>query len=148
MYATRRRTGTLAGTAILVTCLLSTVSACGAEASTPRSPAGPPAVSLQVGTSSLGKALATQATAQHAAAQNASAEKAAAKVCTTDPADRPNCLNPGGTIDPQGGDIDGDGVFEQNEPVGPGYKDPRAYDGGRTSGETQCAWLRSQGIAC
>lgn len=70
------------------------------------------------------------------------------KACTTDPADRLNCRNPGGTIDPNGGDLDGDGVFEEHEPVGPGYKDPRAYDGGKTTGETQCEWLRSQGIAC
>lgn len=148
MYATRRRAGTLAGTAVLVTCLLSTLPACGPQTSTPRSPAGPPAASLRAGTVSLGNALATQATAQHAAARNASTEQAAAKVCTADPADRPNCLNPGGTIDPEGGDIDGDGVYERNEPVGPGYKDPRAYDGGKSSGEKQCEWLRSPGIAC
>ncbi|GGT16154.1 hypothetical protein GCM10010271_18800 [Streptomyces kurssanovii] len=99
---------------------------------------------MQLGTAPLGKALATQATAQNAAAEEAAANKA----CTTDPADRQNCRNPGKTIDPDGGDLDGDGVFEQNEPVGPGYKDPRAYDGGKSSGETQCEWLRSQGIAC
>ncbi len=76
------------------------------------------------------------------------AAQSAGTVCTTDPADRANCRNPSGTIDPDGGDLDGDGVFEDHEPVGPGYKDPRAYDGGKTSGETQCEWLRSQGIAC
>ncbi|MGP3921944.1 hypothetical protein [Streptomyces sp. 8N616] len=69
--------------------------------------------------------------------------------CTTDPADRAACRFPeGAQITPGGGDIDGDGVFEENEPVGPGYKDPRAYDGGKTSGETQCDWLRRQGIPC
>ncbi|MET9423960.1 hypothetical protein ABZY06_25090 [Streptomyces sp. NPDC006540] len=144
MHITRRRTGTLAGTALLATCLLSTLSACGSETSAPRPPTDLPKVSLQVGTAPLGKALATQATAQSAAAE----EAAAKKQCTTDPADRQNCRNPGGTIDPDGGDVDGDGVFEDNEPVGPAYKDPRAYDGGKTSGETQCEWLRSQGIAC
>ncbi|MEU1280618.1 hypothetical protein [Streptomyces sp. NPDC005805] len=69
-------------------------------------------------------------------------------VCTTDPADRPNCRNPGGTIHPDGGDQDGDGVYEEHEPVGPGYRDPRAYDGGKTSGEVQCEYLRTQGIPC
>ena len=53
-----------------------------------------------------------------------------------------------GVPDPDGGDVDGDGVFESHEPIGPGYRDPRAYNGGRTSGETQCAWLRKQGIRC
>ncbi|WP_223734773.1 hypothetical protein [Streptomyces purpurogeneiscleroticus] len=69
--------------------------------------------------------------------------------CTTDPADRAACRLPAGAeITPGGGDVDGDGVFETNEPVGPGYKDPRAYNGGKTSGETQCEYLRQQGIAC
>ncbi|MET8677972.1 hypothetical protein ABZW18_10365 [Streptomyces sp. NPDC004647] len=69
--------------------------------------------------------------------------------CTTDPADRAACRFPkGAQITPNGGDLDGDGVFEKNEPVGPGYKDPRVYDGGKTSGETQCDWLRQQGISC
>ncbi|MFG2332131.1 hypothetical protein ACGFMM_21190 [Streptomyces sp. NPDC048604] len=108
----------------------------------------------------LSESLQAQATTQHAAADKTAREKAAQEkaaqpqedggrgVCTTDPADRPNCRNPGGTIDPNGGDLDGDGVYEKHEPVGPGYRDPRAYDGGKTSGETQCDWLRSQGIAC
>ncbi|QIP86396.1 hypothetical protein GLX30_22865 [Streptomyces sp. Tu 2975] len=144
MHITRRRTGTLAGTALLAACLLPTLSACGSGTPAPRPPADVPKVALQVGAAPLGKALATQATAQNAAAAKAAANQA----CTTDPADRQNCRNPGQTIDPNGGDIDGDGVFEQHEPVGPGYKDPRAYDGGKTSGETQCDWLRSQGIAC
>ncbi|WP_340558407.1 hypothetical protein [Streptomyces sp. GSL17-111] len=70
-------------------------------------------------------------------------------VCTTMPADRPHCtMPPGARITPDGGDLDGDGIFEEHEPFGPGHKDPRAYDGGRSSGETQCAWLRSQGHAC
>lgn len=154
-----RRGGIFVGTVILAAFLLSTLTACGAQSS-----ASEPAtdrlrqVSLQAGTGTLEKALAVQAAAQGAAAEKAAAEHGDLRaatlstgdgdLCTTDPADRQNCRNPGGTIDPNGGDLDGDGVFEPNEPVGPGYKDPRAYDGGRTSGETQCEWLRSQGIAC
>ncbi|MGW7467794.1 hypothetical protein ACWGJT_24765 [Streptomyces xantholiticus] len=161
--ATRRGTGTFAGTALLAASLLSTLTACGSEVHGSQSPADQrPQISLQAGTPALEEALERQATAQDPAAEKAVREKAAAQArksrsapsvaddnaCTTDPADRLNCHNPGGTIDPNGGDLDGDGVFEENEPVGPGYKDPRAYDGGKTSGETQCAWLRSQGIAC
>lgn len=107
-------------------------------------------VSLVAEARAVGESLQRQATAQYAAAQKAAkAEEPAGKgLCTTDPADRANCRNPGGRIDPEGGDLDGDGVFEDHEPVGPGYRDPRAYDGGRTSGETQCDWLRSQGLTC
>lgn len=69
--------------------------------------------------------------------------------CTTSPEDRAACTMPeGAKITPGGGDVDGDGVFEEHEPVGPGYKDPRAYDGGPTSGETQCEWARQQGYGC
>ncbi|MBW1602800.1 hypothetical protein JJV70_11905 [Streptomyces sp. JJ66] len=69
--------------------------------------------------------------------------------CTTAPEDRAACtVPPGARFSPDGGDLDGDGVFEPHEPVGPGYRDPRAYNGGPTSGETQCAWLREQGIDC
>ncbi|MGW0772373.1 hypothetical protein ACWD01_01680 [Streptomyces sp. NPDC002835] len=158
-----RRGGIFTGTAVLAALLLSTLTACGAQSSASEPAADrAPQVALQAGTSSLDTALAVQATAQHAAAENAAAQPRDARpttastststgnegLCTTDPADRQNCRNPGGTIDPDGGDLDGDGVFEAHEPVGPGYKDPRAYDGGRTSGETQCTWLRSQGIAC
>ena len=155
IHATRHRTGTFAGTALLAACLLPALSACGAQAAASQPPPRASHVSLQLGGAPLGTALATQATAQNTAARTAAekiaAEKAATgheNVCTTDPADRPNCRNPSGVIDPGGGDIDGDGVFEDHEPVGPGYKDPRAYDGGKTSGETQCEWLRSKGIAC
>ncbi|MFF8833193.1 hypothetical protein [Streptomyces sp. NPDC015131] len=110
-------------------------------------------MSLTAASTPLSRALGDQASAQGAAAHRAatavSAEDAAGDGrCTTDPADRAACRNPGGTITPDGGDVDGDGVFESHEPVGPGYKDPRAYDGGRTSGETQCDWLRSQGMPC
>ncbi|UYQ62238.1 hypothetical protein [Streptomyces peucetius] len=153
------RSGIFAGTVVLAAFLLSTLTACGAQSSASE-PAGdhPPRISSQAGAASLEKALTVQAAAQNTAAEDSAAESGALRtaalfagnggLCTTDPADRQNCRNPGGTIDPNGGDLDGDGVFEQNEPVGPGYKDPRAYDGGRTSGETQCEWLRSQGIAC
>jgi hypothetical protein len=156
-----RRGGIFTGTAALAALLLSTLTACGAQSSAAEPAADRvPQIALQVGTPSLDTALAAQATAQHAAAEKAAAQPRDARpasastssgdegLCTTDPADRQNCRNPGGTIDPHGGDLDGDGVFEAHEPVGPGYKDPRAYDGGRTSGETQCVWLRSQGIAC
>ncbi|THA25944.1 hypothetical protein E4198_15665 [Streptomyces sp. RKND-216] len=69
--------------------------------------------------------------------------------CTTRPEDRAACTTPeGAEVTPGGGDVDGDGVFEPHEPVGPGYKDPRAYDGGPTSGETQCQWAREQGHGC
>ncbi|MCX2969141.1 MULTISPECIES: hypothetical protein [Streptomyces] len=69
--------------------------------------------------------------------------------CTTAPEDRAACvIPPGAEFSPDGGDVDGDGIFEDHEPVGPGAQDPRAYDGGRTSGETQCAWLRQQGVDC
>ncbi|MEW2632100.1 hypothetical protein AB0903_10670 [Streptomyces sp. NPDC048389] len=154
-----RRGGIFAGTAVVAALLLSTLTACAAEGSA----SGPaadrvPQIALQAGASSLGKALAGQATTQNTAAEEAATERGDPRtatlptdgegLCTTDPADRQNCRNPAGTIDPNGGDLDGDGVFEADEPVGPGYKDPRAYDGGRTSGETQCEWLRSQGIAC
>ncbi|MEU0082644.1 hypothetical protein [Streptomyces sp. NPDC006274] len=160
-----RRGGIFTGTAVLAALLLSTLTACGAQSSASEPAADrAPQIALQAGTSSLKTALAAQATVQHTAAEKAAAQPRDARpatastststptgsegLCTTDPADRQNCRNPGGAIDPDGGDLDGDGVFEAHEPVGPGYKDPRAYDGGRTSGETQCAWLRSQGIAC
>jgi hypothetical protein len=154
-----RRGGIFTGAAVLAALLLSTLTACGAQSSASEPAAGrAPQIALQAGTSSLETALAVQATAQHTAGEKAAAQPRDARpasastgnegLCTTDPADRQNCRNPGGTIDPHGGDLDGDGVFEAHEPVGPGYKDPRAYDSGRTSGETQCAWLRSQGIAC
>ncbi|MER7109972.1 hypothetical protein [Streptomyces sp. NPDC000229] len=104
------------------------------------------AVSLELTGASLADAVKAQATAVQK--QVAAERETRAKVCTTDPADRAACRNPSGTIDPHGGDLDGDGVFEPHEPVGPGNKDPRAYDGGKTSGETQCEWLRSQGKPC
>ncbi|MEE1752029.1 hypothetical protein [Streptomyces sp. SP18CS02] len=94
------------------------------------------------------KAAEPVAARKAARATGPSAAPGTERPCTTDPADRAACRNPSGRIDPDGGDLDGDGVFERHEPVGPGYKDPRAYDGGRTSGEAQCAWLRSQGVAC
>jgi hypothetical protein len=155
-----RRGGIFTGTAVLAALLLSTLTACGAQSSASEPAADRlPQISLRAGTGSLEKALTVQAAAQNtAAAEKATAEPRDLRPatlstgngdpCTTDPADRQNCRNPAGTIDPDGGDLDGDGVFEADEPVGPGYKDPRAYDGGRTSGETQCEWLRSQGIAC
>ncbi|MGW7359056.1 hypothetical protein ACWGI0_21100 [Streptomyces sp. NPDC054802] len=154
-----RRGGIFTGTAVLAALLLSTLTACGAQSSASEPAADrAPQIALRAGTSSLDTALAVQATAQHTAADKAAAQPRGARpatastgnegLCTTDPADRQNCRNPAGTIDPDGGDLDGDGVFEAHEPVGPGYKDPRAYDGGRTSGETQCVWLRSQGTAC
>ncbi|WP_137989204.1 hypothetical protein [Streptomyces vilmorinianum] len=154
------------------------LTACGSDTPAPRAQDSPrPQISLLVDTRPLEESLQAQAMAQHAAAEKAAKERAAREeakrksqetqetresreprspgqspgsggVCTADPADRPNCRNPGGTIDPYGGDLDGDGVYEDHEPVGPGYRDPRAYDGGRTSGETQCDWLRSQGLAC
>ncbi|MEU0373080.1 hypothetical protein ABZ070_22990 [Streptomyces sp. NPDC006283] len=145
-----RRSGIFTATAALTAFLLPALFAGGAQAAPSQPPPRSPHISLQLGGTSLAAALATQATAQNAAAEKAT-EKAADDdkgVCTTDPADRPNCRNPSGVIDPRGGDIDGDGVFEDHEPVGPGYRDPRAYDGGKTSGETQCEWLRSQGIDC
>ncbi|MFJ8074804.1 hypothetical protein ACIQ7Q_12955 [Streptomyces sp. NPDC096176] len=154
IHTNRRRTGIFAGTALLGACLLPALTACGTQAAGSPPPPRSAHVSLQLGGASLGTALATQATAQHTAAEKAAQQAAAEKVatdenvCTTDPADRPNCRNPSGVIDPNGGDIDGDGVFEDHEPVGPGYRDPRAYDGGKTSGETQCEWLRSKGIPC
>ncbi|ORT57023.1 hypothetical protein [Streptomyces sp. CB03238] len=133
----RRRAAVFAGSALLTTGLAFTLSAC-ADGAPPAG--GQSAVSLRLTGASLAGALEAQATAVE--------RQPGPKVCTTDPADRAACRNPGGTIDPRGGDLDGDGVFEPHEPVGPGYKDPRAYDGGRTSGETQCEWLRSQGKAC
>ncbi|OEJ38871.1 hypothetical protein AR457_24075 [Streptomyces agglomeratus] len=153
-FRVRRRAAVLAGSALLVTGLPFTLTACGSDAPEPGQRAAEPAlVSARFGTS-LTAALKAQVTSQDAAARQAAAREAAGsapesrKVCTTDPADRSACRNPGGKIDPNGGDVDGDGVFEPHEPVGPGYRDPRAYDGGKTSGETQCEWLRSRGIAC
>ncbi|MBT2395326.1 hypothetical protein [Streptomyces sp. ISL-100] len=149
-FRIRRRAAVLAGSVLLATGLPFTLSACGSA----EPPAGQPAVVSVQFSSSLTDALEAQVTAQDAEAKKAAERKAAdsstdsRKVCTTDPADRSACRNPSGKIDPNGGDLDGDGVFEPHEPVGPGYKDPRAYDGGKTSGETQCEWLRSQGIAC
>ncbi|GHA97801.1 hypothetical protein [Streptomyces chryseus] len=156
-FPTRRRAAVFASTVLLITSLPFTLSACGSgDPPTTRQAAAEPALVPLAFGSSLTDAVADQATAQDAAARKAAARDAASeppgsgdrRVCTTDPADRAACRNPGGTVDPDGGDLDGDGVFEPHEPVGPGYKDPRAYDGGKTSGETQCEWLRSQGIAC
>ncbi|MET9800884.1 hypothetical protein [Streptomyces sp. NPDC006368] len=145
----RRRAAVLAGAVVLVGGLPFTLSACGSGAAPTGRQAGDAAaaaVRLAFAAPSLADALNAQVTAQGAAARKAEAD--GRKVCTTDPADREACRNPSGKIDPHGGDVDGDGVFERHEPVGPGHKDPRAYDGGRTSGETQCDWLRSQGVAC
>ncbi|MET9508955.1 hypothetical protein ABZX62_10840 [Streptomyces flavidovirens] len=170
-FHARRRAAVFAGSVLLVTGLPFTLSACGSPTPPTGQPAGEPAAVAPEFSPSLTGALGAQVTAaQDAAAKEAAERKAAerraaerdpesgqpdsatdsGKVCTTDPADRSACRNPdpGGTIDPNGGDVDGDGVFEQHEPVGPGYKDPRAYDGGKTTGETMCEWLRSQGIAC
>lgn len=149
-FRVRRRAAVLAGSLLLATGLPFTLSACGSDAPPAGQQASGPAL-VSVGFSSaLADALETQVQAQaQAATQDATQEAAQdAAVCTTDPADRSACRNPSGTIDPNGGDVDGDGIFEPHEPVGPGYKDPRAYDGGKTSGETQCEWLRSRGIAC
>ncbi|MFD5100097.1 hypothetical protein [Streptomyces albidochromogenes] len=158
IFPARRRAAVFAGTVLLITSLPFTLSACGSSdppTTAPQAAAEPTLVPLAFG-SSLTDAVEDQAAAQDAAAREAAARDAASeapgsgdrRVCTTDPADRAACRNPGGTIDPDGGDLDGDGVFEPHEPVGPGSKDPRAYDGGKTSGETQCEWLRSRGIAC
>ncbi|MBT2492600.1 hypothetical protein J7E96_29650 [Streptomyces sp. ISL-96] len=144
-FRIRRRAAVLAGSVLLVSGLPFTLSACGSADPPAGQPAGEPAlVSVEFGPT-LTDALKAQVAAAEQAANSA---KDSRKVCTTDPADRSACRNPSGKIDPNGGDVDGDGVFEPHEPVGPGYKDPRAYDGGKTSGETQCEWLRSQGIAC
>ncbi|MFF8604514.1 hypothetical protein ACF06X_01120 [Streptomyces sp. NPDC015346] len=151
---TRKSARSALGIVAAIACLLSVpLTACGSGAPEParqNSPGAP--VSLVVDARAVGESLESQAAAQQAAAQKAAKAKATMEksrgLCTTDPADRSNCRNPGGRIDPKGGDLDGDGVFEDHEPVGPGYRDPRAYDGGRTSGETQCEWLRSQGITC
>ncbi|MFV0128761.1 hypothetical protein ACLGI4_13755 [Streptomyces sp. HMX112] len=158
----RRRAAAFAGSALLLSTLSLTLSGCGSqgpsEGRRPSAPAAVPVSFASAAGSPVAGALAAQATAQERAArqtaERGAAERGAAteaperRACTTDPADRSACRNPGGTVDPGGGDIDGDGTFEPDEPVGPGYRDPRAYDGGRTSGESQCAWLRSQGIAC
>ncbi|WP_037647862.1 hypothetical protein [Streptomyces flavidovirens] len=174
MFHARRRAAVFAGSVLLVTGLPFTLSACGSPEPPAGQQAGEPAVVAPEFSPSLTGALGAQVTAARDAAAKEAAERKAAereaaerraaaeragqpdsatdsgKVCTTDPADRSACRNPdpGGTIDPNGGDVDGDGVFEQHEPVGPGYKDPRAHDGGRTTGETMCEWLRSQGMAC
>ncbi|HCA86805.1 MAG TPA: hypothetical protein DEQ61_15730 [Streptomyces sp.] len=75
--------------------------------------------------------------------------EAEAQECTTDPADRPACRFPDGAeVTEGGGDVDGDGVFEEDEPVGPGYRDPRVYDGGKTTGEVMCEHAREQGLDC
>ncbi|QGV76934.1 hypothetical protein [Streptomyces ficellus] len=147
----RRRAAAFAGSALLASGLALTLSACGSDAPA----AGPPdtrpataAVSLDRAAGPVATAVQAQATAARQAAQQTAVDQTGPKVCTTDPADRAACVNPGGTIDPRGGDLDGDGVFESHEPVGPGYKDPRAYNGGKTSGETQCEWLRSRGTPC
>ncbi|GAA2929082.1 hypothetical protein [Streptomyces enissocaesilis] len=167
-FRVRRRAAAFAGSVLLATGLSFTLSACGSTAPPAgrQEQAGEPAPAPPEFGPSLTGTLKAQATAQGAAARK-TAERAAAqaserapesgrpesapdsrRACTTDPADRAACRNPGGTIDPDGGDVDGDGVYEPHEPVGPGHKDPRAYDGGKTSGETQCEWLRSRGIAC
>ncbi|MFR9673550.1 hypothetical protein [Streptomyces sp. TR06-5] len=92
---------------------------------------------------------ARQAAAERAAAAAAERSGESSGRCTTRPEDRAACTMPeGARITPDGGDIDGDGVFEDDEPVGPGYKDPRAYDGGPTSGEVQCQWAREHGLDC
>ncbi|MEV3987392.1 hypothetical protein AB0J57_00625 [Streptomyces sp. NPDC049837] len=148
----RRRAAVFAGSALLSTSLAFTLSACGSSAEPPAGrQAGQPA--LELTSASIADAVEAQATALVTAADKADKrpikpDTADKGVCTTDPADRAACRNPSGKIDPNGGDLDGDGVFEPHEPVGPAYKDPRAYDGGKTSGETQCEWLRSRGLAC
>lgn len=143
-----RRAAAFAGSVLLASGLAFTLSACGSgDPPAGRQSGGPAAaVSLELTGASLADAVKAQATAAHNKA--AVHREAGPEVCTTDPADRAACRNPSGTIDPHGGDLDGDGVFEPHEPVGPGHKDPRAYDGGRTSGETQCEWLRSRGMTC
>ncbi|GGT91936.1 hypothetical protein GCM10010272_41060 [Streptomyces lateritius] len=164
---TRKSARSALGIVAATACLLSVpLTACGSGTPEPARQGSQRApVSFVVEAGAVGESLERQATAQHAAAQKAAKAKETAEkitespsptrppsdgrgLCTTDPADRANCRNPGGRIDPHGGDLDGDGVFEDHEPVGPGYRDPRAYDGGRTSGETQCEWLRSQGLTC
>lgn len=137
----RRRAAVVAGSALLSTSLALTLSACASADPPAGRQAGQPA--LELTSASLAEAVEAQATALVAAP-----DEAGKRVCTTDPADRAACRNPSGKIDPNGGDLDGDGVFEPHEPVGPAYKDPRAYDGGKTSGETQCEWLRSRGLDC
>ncbi|MFF9867323.1 hypothetical protein ACF1G0_18190 [Streptomyces sp. NPDC013953] len=148
--APRRRTAALVGSVLLAMTLPFALTACGSDPSPGAqrpAPQRPAAVRLAFDSTPVIAALAGQAgAAQQAVARTAADEGRG--VCTTDPADRAACRNPDGHIHPDGGDVDGDGVFEDHEPVGPGYRDPRAYDGGRTSGETQCDWLRSQGIAC
>ncbi|MFC8919891.1 hypothetical protein ACGF5F_28815 [Streptomyces sp. NPDC047821] len=140
----RRRAAAVAGSTLLAASLALTLSSCGSttapEGQGAERPAAVSPEPLELTGASLADAVKAQATAQVTAADKG--------VCTTDPADRAACRNPSGKIDPNGGDLDGDGVFEPHEPVGPAYKDPRAYDGGRTSGETQCAWLRAQGMPC
>lgn len=52
------------------------------------------------------------------------------------------------TGDPQGSsETASEPAEEPKEEIGPGYLDPDAYDGGRSSGESQLEWLCSQGIA-
>lgn len=118
-------------------------------------PAGAQAVERQADAQQAAAAEAARvdaaAAAERAAAVESGGQTAAAgpDQCTTRPEDRAACTMPeGARITPDGGDVDGDGVFEKHEPVGPAYKDPRAYDGGATSGESQCAWARQQGYGC
>ncbi|MFJ8587495.1 hypothetical protein ACIRD2_23005 [Streptomyces sp. NPDC093595] len=147
--APRRRTAALVGSVLLAMTLPFTLTACGADSApaAQRPAQQSAAVRLAFDSTPVVAALTGQAGAARQAVAPGTGDEGRG-VCTTDPADRAACRNPDGRIHPDGGDVDGDGVFEDHEPVGPGYRDPRAYDGGRTSGETQCDWLRSQGIAC
>lgn len=162
----RHKAAVCTGSALLMTALPFTLSACSDTAPAGRQPSTSNVLSRASHSSSVTSALERQAAALQKAAQQTAAQREAVtksqqgdereadmstprpRECTTDPADRPACRNPSGKIDPNGGDLDRDGKFEKHEPVGPGYRDPRAYDGGKTSGETQCEWLRAQGIAC
>lgn len=155
MTAAPRRLGTFL--VLPAAALALSLSACGAAGSSaqshaaPAQPAAQPKPAGHAG-SPLHRQADTLEKSTHAAepaAAHPSTQRGQGKVCTTDPADRAACTFPKGAhIRPNGGDVNGDGVFQRNEPVGPGYKDPRAYDGGKTSGETQCEFLRKQGHTC
>ncbi|MCZ7416774.1 MULTISPECIES: hypothetical protein [unclassified Streptomyces] len=150
MLATRLRTAVVAGPACALVLALGACSATDGSAEAPAGAAARPA-SWSPGQADTASALLAQANALRESAPPAPAapDAATSGQCTTDPADRPRCtMPPGAEITPDGGDLDGDGVFEPHEPVGPGHRDPRAYDGGPTSGETQCDWLRRQGHPC
>lgn len=156
MTAAPRRLGTFL--VLPAAALALALSACGAAGSSAQqshaAPARPVAQPEPAG--HAGSPLHRQADALEKSASTAgvdaahpSAQRGQGRVCTTDPADRAACTFPKGAhIRQNGGDVNGDGVFQRTEPVGPGYKDPRAYDGGKTSGETQCEFLRQQGHNC